>query len=209
MWVKHMTEEFKKFIDDLLKAFKEEDLDFLRPIYKEWFESSGFADQASFEDVAKEFKALAGLKVDNIEEYDGFFIAHAKDPDDPETTNDLVFRKEETWTYINPFSNRKSFKNIYAISYHAEGGTARVIFNSKRSPFIEDATNTTKLNSMINASLKPGDNEVTLEPVEGAPEVKLLISSAKEGDVVNTGEGDILNWSGKLDKKVTLKFKVE
>ncbi|MFH1684782.1 MAG: hypothetical protein ABH983_00595, partial [Candidatus Micrarchaeota archaeon] len=101
------------------------------------------------------------------------------------------------------------FKQVYAIGYAIQGGSLRVLFNGKRN-IVADKIQNSGFNSIINSALEIGENEITLESVDGTSlTVSLKISSAKPGDIVSTDQGNVLNWDGTVKEPVNLRFSAE
>jgi hypothetical protein len=202
---------FEEFLTGFFNAIKNDDFDFLNKLYADWLESSGVVPEeqkAQFVSlVIGDLKGLAGLEIDRCEEIGDFDIVYMK-AEGGEVS--IVFRKKgDSWVFFNEKSNFTQFKQVYALGYSVEGGKLRVLFNGKRTP-AADILESSGFNSLINSVLKPGENEITLESVDGSElKVTLMISSAKSGEVISSDQGNVLNWSGTVKEPVRLKFTAE
>jgi hypothetical protein len=206
-----MAKTFKDFMAEFFGAVKKNDFDFINRTYSDWLETSGevppeqkgmFANM-----IISDLQWLAGLNIDEYEEFGDYGVAHMK-TEDGEIS--ITFRKKgDSWAFFNEKMDFTKFKKVYAIGYQVEGGSLRVLFNGKRTP-IADKIQNSGFNSIINSALKVGENEMVLEPLEGAElKVSLRISSAKEGEIISTDEGNVLKWEGTVKEPVALKFKAE
>ena len=91
------------------------------------------------------------------------------------------------------------------------GGRLRILFNGKRSPVVNDIeADRNGMMSPINAALKVGENELTLQSLDGTPvDVSLQISSARLGGIADSSASDVLDWNGEVKEPVTVKINVE
>jgi hypothetical protein len=206
--------DFKVFLDAFFAAIKGEDKGFMRGVYQDWFESSGVVPKEQedyfYDAMFGDLKQLPECSLTGTESIDEFDIARLKAPDGSEAT--LVFmRKGDSWIYFDARTNLTLFKKVYAINYNVKGGRLRILFNGKRSPVVGDIeAGRNGFISMINSALEIGENEITLQPLDGKPvEVSLQISSAKTGEILDTGQGDVLNWNGTVEEPARLSFNAE
>ena len=206
-------ENFENFINAFLKAIKDEDSGFMRKVYGEWFSSSGVVpkDQEDyfFKMIFNELKPVLESRLKRTENYDDYYIAYFSEPDGSESF--FTFRKNaDGFAFFNERMNFSKFRKVYAISYDVSGGKLRFLFNGKRTPVVTDVDSTSGFVSLINAALKPGDNEITLQSVDGKSlKVSIGISSGEEGGIINSAQGDVLSWDGTVKDPVSLKFKAE
>lgn len=202
---------FQDFLTEFFNAAKSDNFEFLNKAYSDLVETSGEVPEHQRGEFAKmiigDLKQLAELKIDRIEEIGEYSIVYMKIPDGEFS---LAFKKKgDSWIFFNEKMNYTRFKQVYAIGYSVQGGSLRILFNGKRTP-IADKVQNSGFNSIINSVLNVGENEMTIESIDGAElSVKLTISSAKEGDVVSTDEGNVLSWSGTVKEPVSLKFVAE
>ena len=205
-----MATDFEEFIGKYFEAIKNEDLGFVKKVYSDWLETSGAVPRGQEEQFLKaafeSLKPMIGGRLEKTEEMGNFIIGHFKSD---EGGFSLTFKKEgDAYIFFNERSNFSKFKKVYAMNYNISGGGVRVLFNGSRTPVIEKISGSGFV-SLINSVLEPGPNEITLEPAGGEMECSLQISSAKEGEILDTAQGDVLNWEGVLARPVTLKFRVE
>ncbi len=206
-----MSSNFEEFLTEYFNAIKNDDLEALGKIYGDWLETSGEVPEEQKGEFTKmiigDLKQLADLKIDRTEEIGDFDKVYMK-IDDGEFS--LTFKKKgDSWIFFNEKSNFSLFKQIYAIGYAIQGGALRVLFNGKRNPTVGEIQNS-GFNSIINSALEIGENEITLESVEGTSlTVSLKISSAKSGEIISTDQGNVLNWEGTVKEPVSLKFTAE
>ena len=202
---------FQDFLTEFFNAAKSDNFEFLNKAYSDLVETSGEVPEHQRGEFAKmiigDLKQLAELKIDRIEEIGEYDIVYMKIPDGEFS---LAFKKKgDSWIFFNEKMNFTKFKQVYAIGYSVQGGSLRILFNGKRTP-IADKVQNSGFNSIINSVLSIGENEMTMESIDGAElSVKITISSAKEGDVVSTDEGNVLSWSGTVKEPVSLKFVAE
>lgn len=202
---------FQDFLTEFFNAAKSDNFEFLNKAYSDLVETSGEVPEHQRGEFAKmiigDLKQLAELKIDRIEEIGEYSIVYMKIPDGEFS---LAFKKKgDSWIFFNEKMNYTRFKQVYAIGYSVQGGSLRILFNGKRTP-IADKVQNSGFNSIINSVLNVGENEMTIESIDGAElSVNLTISSAKEGDVVSTDEGNVLSWSGTVKEPVSLKFVAE
>ena len=202
---------FQDFLTEFFNAAKSDNFEFLNKVYADILETSGEVPEDQRGEFTKmiigDLKQLAELKIDRIEEIGEYSIVYMKIPDGEFS---LAFKKKgDSWIFFNEKMNYTRFKQVYAIGYSVQGGSLRILFNGKRTP-IADKVQNSGFNSIINSVLNVGENEMTIESIDGAElSVKLTISSAKEGDVVSTDEGNVLSWSGTVKEPVSLKFVAE
>jgi len=202
---------FQDFLTEFFNAAKSDNFEFLNKAYSDLVETSGEVPEHQRGEFAKmiigDLKQLAELKIDRIEEIGEYDIVYMKIPDGEFS---LAFKKKgDSWIFFNEKMNFTKFKQVYAIGYSVQGGSLRVLFNGKRTP-IADKVQNSGFNSIINSVLNVGENEMTIESIDGAElSVKITISSAKEGDVISTDEGNVLSWSGTVKEPVSLKFVAE
>jgi hypothetical protein len=199
-------DSIEDFIKKLAKAIINNDIAFLKRVYGEWFDTSGVAKQAKFEDIVASMTFISTMKINSVDSFDDFAIIHGVS-DDNEL--ELVFQKtQESWIYVNNYSHLSEFKCIYSINYSCSG-KMRLLFNKKRSPFISDGSSDSTIISMINSALKVGENELTIQVLEGSPvNAMIIISSGSRGEIMDSNSGEVLNWSGKINKSTVLKFTV-
>jgi hypothetical protein len=205
-----MAATFEKFVREYFKAIRSEDLDFIKKVYADWLETSGAVPKGQEEQFLKaafeSLKPMANGKLDKTDEFGDFFVGHFKDP---EGEFSLTFRKMgDSWIFFNERSNYSRFKRVYAMNYNLSGGKVNVLFNGSRTPLIYEIQGSGFV-SLINSVLVPGENEITLEPAGGEVSGSLQISSAKEGEILDSAQGDVLNWEGVLKERASLKFKIE
>jgi len=206
-----MNSKFEEFLTGYFNAIKNDDLDYLGKVYQDWLDTSGEVPEEQKGQFTKmiigDLKQLAELKIDRTEEIGDFDIVYMK-IDDGEFS--LTFKKkEDSWVFFNEKSNFTLFKQVYAIGYAIQGGTVRVLFNGKRT-IAADKIQNSGFNSIINSVLNVGENEMTLESVDGQEAtVSLTISSAKPGEMISTDQGNVLKWEGKVKEPVSLKFTAE
>ncbi len=204
-----MTGEFKAFMARYFKALKESDLAFLKGVYLDWFGSSKVMPDRSVDEFLQaamlSLKDMAGGKLAGSECFDDFCIAHCAGKDGP---FDLTFRKKgDSYAFFNERSGFAAFSKVYALNYSIDGGKLRILFNGKRSPVVYEIEGSGFV-TLINSALKAGENEITLEPIDAGRKVKasVQVSSGVEGSVMETTQGDVLNWSGTVEKPVKVKF---
>ncbi|MBU0527657.1 hypothetical protein KKE92_04195 [Candidatus Micrarchaeota archaeon] len=206
-----MSNKFEEFLTGYFNAIKNDDLEFLGKIYADWLETSGEVPDEQKGEFTKmiigDLKQLAELKIDRTEEIGDFDIVYMK-IDDGEFS--LNFKKKgDSWIFFNEKSNFTLFKQVYAIGYAIQGGSLRVLFNGKRT-IVADKIQNSGFNSIINSALEIGENEITLESVDGTSlTVSLKISSAKSGEIISTDQGNVLNWDGTVKEPVNLRFSAE
>jgi hypothetical protein len=137
-----------------------------------------------------------------------FCIARMKDSDGSQYS--LTFMKKGgSWIYFNERTNFSLFKKIYALGYVVDGQERLgILFNGKRSPVLAEIGSSGFV-SLINAALRPGDNEITILPGKSPARVTIRISSAKSGDVINSAQGDVLSWEGIVKEPVKLNFRAD
>lgn len=207
-------EPFEDFLTELFEAIRHEDKGFIRKVYGDWLFSSGIVPKSQeeiFYDAAfGDLRPLLEGKLERVEEMDDFRIAHYRGPSGGFS---LTFReKEGSFIFFNEKSNYSSFHKVYALNYGVQGkGRLRLIFNGRRSPLIADIEGgRSGFNSLINAALAIGTNELTLKSLDkGELEVSLQISSAEKGGIMDSAHGDVLSWSGKVADEVRLRFEAE
>lgn len=205
-----MAEEFEGFIREYFDAIKNENVEFIKKVYSEWLETSGAVPAGEEEQFLKaafeSLRPMASGKLHKTEEMGNFIVGHFKS-DEGEFS--LTFKKKDgSYVFFNERSNYSKFKKVYAMNYNLSGGSVRIFFNGSRTPVVGEIENSGFI-SLINSVLEPGENEITLEPVGGEVEGSVQISSAKEGEILDSAQGDILNWEGSLKGPVILKFEIE
>ncbi|MEW6036434.1 MAG: hypothetical protein AB1529_07525 [Candidatus Micrarchaeota archaeon] len=201
---------FVDFFKEYLAAVKAGDMGFIRDVYSDWFASAGVP--GNLDDFLKagmpDLKKAAEGALAKEECFGPFCIAHMKD-DSGEYS--LTFRKKgDSWIFYNERTNFSKFGNVYAISYSVKGsGRLRIYFNGKRSPFVADIQPGHEgFVSLINSALAIGENELTLDSLDRVPlEVSIRVSSAKPGGVIDSAQGDVLAWEGKVEDPVRVSFK--
>lgn len=207
-----MADKFEEFLKAYFNAIRNEDAAFIKKVYSEWLETSGAVPKGQEDGFLKaafeSLKPMLSGKLERTEQYDGFHLAHFKDA---EGEFSLTFReRDDSFVFFNERSNYSLFKKVYAIGYNVSGGKLRMLFNGKRSPAVTDIDSTSGFVSMINSALQVGKNEIELMSPDGAElVVSLRISSAKEGDIMNSNQGDALSWDGKVKDPVKLDFTAE
>lgn len=205
-----MAADFEQFIAEYFDAIRNEDTGFIKKVYSEWLETSGAVPAGQQEQFLKaafeSLKPMVNGKLEKTEEMENFTVGHFKS-DEGEFS--LTFKKKEgTYIFFNERSNYSKFSKVYAMNYNLSGGKVRVLFNGSRTPLIGEIENSGFV-SLINSVLEPGENGITLQPVDGQVECSVQISSAKEGEILDSAQGDVLNWEGILKEPVSLKFNVE
>ncbi len=205
-----MAESFKEFMGRFLKAINEGDAEFLKAVYLDWFQSSGVMKGGRFEDflaaALPDLKGMAGSRLEGEESFGDFHIALLRDEDGSESS--LAFReKGGSFVFFNERSGFAAFKKVYALGYAIEGGRLRVLFNGKRFPLMYEIGSSGAV-SLINCALVPGGNELTIEPALPGASItaSIRISSAPEGGIINSAQGDVLSWDGPVSGPVKLKF---
>ena len=206
--------EFKEFMESFQKAIRQSDRKFMESVYGGWFGSAGFPkDQreqffhAIFEDLKH---MVSGASGEEPECFGDFCIARFKEAGGDGIFS-LVFRKKgDSWEYFNERSNFSSFSKVYAIGYQVDGeARVGVLFNGMKSPVLTDIGSSGFV-SLINAALRKGENEITLlPPPSGSAKASIQISSAKEGEIIDSAQGDVLRWDGVVEEPVKLKFRAE
>lgn len=202
---------FEDFLNEFFNAAKSDNFDFINKVYADLVETSGEVPPEQKGEFAKmimgDLKQLAELKVDRIEEIGDYPVAYMKVPDGEFSVT--FMKKGDSWVFFNEKMNFTKFKKVYAIGYQVDGGALRVLFNGKRTPLADKIQNS-GFNSIINSGLNVGENELTLESIDGAElKVSLQISSAKEGEIVTTSDGNVLKWEGAVKEPVKLQFSAE
>jgi hypothetical protein len=198
---------FEDFFPRYLEAIRKRDIAFLKNVYLDLYETSGLAAGSAEEDDADKFFAMLpdmlkefaspALKIGKIEQYDDFATVKMNSGD---SEIEAAFRKKgDSWSFFDGRIGYVSFKKTYALSYQVNGeGSIRVLINGKRNPFVGDITGMGFI-SLINSALKVGKNEMTLQPLSAAPiSARIQVSSAKSGEMLDTGQGDVLSWEGKI-----------
>jgi len=205
--------DFESFLKKYFEAIKNEDAEFIKKVYGDWLETAGIVpegqEDAFYKAVFGDLKQLLGGSLVRTDAFDDFVIAHLKD-DNGEFS--LTFQKKgDSYIYFNERTNFTSFKLVYTLGYNVKGGKLRMLFNGKRSPVVNDIeADRNGMMSPINAALKVGENELTLQSLDGVPvQVSLQISSAKAGEIADSSASDTLDWEGEVKEPVTLKFKTE
>lgn len=196
-----------------MNAIDNEDVAFLKKVYMSWFKTSEILpldqEEYFFSNIFVDLNSMKNSKLIGTETFDGFDIAHMKNQDESEYQ--LIFQKNgEDWIYFNERSNYSLFKNTYAINYNIEDGKLRILFNGTRSPIVTDIDSTSGLVSLINSSLKIGENEITLQSLDEIP-IKVMISISnceKRKGAIMTTNGNVLQWNGVVKEPVKLKFLV-
>lgn len=208
-----MADAFSQFMADFFKALKGWDVRFLTGVYSDWFESSGVMPDrkiGEFLSAAKlDLTGMAGSKMAGSECFDDFCIAACKGKDGSEFS--LTFKKKgDSFVFFNERSGFAQFGKVYALGYAVDGGKIRIRFNGKRSPLIYEME-TSGAVSFINSALKNGENEITLEPAAAGSKarVSIRISSAAEGGIINSSQGDVLAWDVEVADTVSRKFFAE
>lgn len=204
-----MVSDFEGFVNEYFEAIRNEDVEFIRKVYSEWLETSGAVPPGKEDDFLRaafeSLKPMVNGKLERTEELGNFLVAHFRDA---EGEFSLTFKKKDgSYIFFNERSNYSKFKKVYAMNYNLSGGKLMVLFNGSRTPLIGEIGNSGFV-SLINSVLEPGENEIALEPV-GEVKGSLQISSAKEGEILDSAEGDVLNWGGTLKEPLKLKFHVE
>jgi hypothetical protein len=203
---------FADFFRDYLAAVKAGDMGFIRNVYSDWFASAGMPGK--LDDFLKagmpDLKKAAAGAYAKEECFGPFCIAHMKDASGEYS---LTFRKKgDSWIFYNERTNFSKFGNVYAISYSVKGaGRLRIYFNGKRSPFVSDiGAGTEGFVSLINSALSVGTNELTLDSLDRVPlQVSIRVSSAKPGGVIDSAQGNVLIWEGKVEDPVSVSFTAE
>jgi hypothetical protein len=208
-----MTGDFKAFLERFFSSIGRGDSDFLRGVYLDWFESSGAMPDREFGEfldaAMPDLRDMLGSSLAGEECFGDFCIAHMKGADG--SAFSLAFRRKgSSFVFFNERSGFASFRKAYALNYALDGGRLRVLFNGKRSPIIYEIGSTGFV-TLINSALKPGANEMTLEPAVAGAKVKasIRISSGTEGDIMDSAQGDALSYDGVVGGPVTLKFLAE
>jgi hypothetical protein len=208
-----MAGTFKEFIARLFKAIKDGDAAFLKTVYLDWFESSAVMPDRGFGDfiaaALPDLRRLPELRLAREEVFDDYCIAHLLNKDGSETT--LTFKKKgDSYVFFNERSGFASFKKVYALNYSLDGGKLRILFNGKRSPVVHEIGSFGFV-TFINSALKPGANEITLEPADAGASVKasIRVSSGTEGEIMESAQGNVLSWDGTVSGPVMLKFNAE
>lgn len=201
--------EFEAFITEYLRAVREDDASFLEKVYGAWLASSGAMPGSSVEDFLRmarsDLEPVGKSSFLGSECFGDFCVAQLKAADGPAFS--LCFRKKgESWEFFNERTNLSSFKKIYAIGYLVEGeGRLAVRFNGAESPVLRDIRSSGFV-SMINSALIAGKNELTLLNSGKPARVSIRISSGRQGDVMDSAQGDVLIWEGVVDKAASLEF---
>ena len=203
-----MAADFEDFIREYFDAIKNENIDFIKKVYSEWLETSGAVAPGKEEQFLKaafeSLKPMVGGKLDETEDLGNFIVGHFKS-DEGEFS--LTFKKKDgSFIFFNERSNYSKFQKVYAMNYNLQGAGARVLINGSRTPVIGEIHGSGFV-SLINCVLEPGENEITLEPA-GEVKASIQISSAKEGEILDSAQGDVLNWEGTLTGPLSLKFTV-
>lgn len=205
-----MADEFSQFMARFFKALGSYDVPFLKEVYGDWFESSGIMPDRKIEEflaAAKlDLSSMAGSRLAGNECFGGYCIAKCRGADGAEF--ELTFMKKGgTFVFFNERSGFAQFKKVYALGYAVDGGKIRMLFNGNRSPLVYEIA-TSGAVSFINSALRPGENELTLEPVAAGSKahVSIRISSAAEGGIINSSQGDVLAWDGEVGTRITLRF---
>lgn len=205
-----MAATFEEFIKEYFEAIKNEDVEFIKKVYSEWLETSGAVPRGQEEQFLKaafeSLKPMVNGKLDKTDEYGNFIVGHFKS-DEGEFS--LTFKKKgDGFIFFNERSNYSKFKKVYAMNYNLSGGSVRILFNGSRTPAIYEIQNSGFV-SLINSVLEPGENEITLQAADGEVKGSVQISSAKEGEILDSAQGDVLNWEGTLKEPIKLKFQIE
>ncbi|MFH1393503.1 MAG: hypothetical protein ABII71_02225 [Candidatus Micrarchaeota archaeon] len=204
---------FEEFLKEYFKAIEAGDKEFVKKVYSDWLETSGMVPEDKMDfflsAVFGDLKQMVGAKLVKTENIDDFNVAHYKDENGEFTLS--FMKKDGSWVFFNERSNFSLFKRAYAINYNVKGGRLRILFNGKRFPLISDIEDGRNgVITLINCALKPGENEVILQSLDGTSlEVSLQISSGKVGEVMNSAQGDSLDYNGRVKEPVVLKFKAE
>ncbi len=201
--------EFAAFIKRFIEAVRKDDAVFLEAVYRDWFASSGIMPGSSVGEFLKmardDLEGIGKSAFMESECFGEFCVAQLKDADG--SAFSLCFRKKaDSWEFFNERTGLSSFKKIYAIGYMVEGeGRLAVRFNGAESPVLRDI-GSSGFASMINAALKVGRNELTLINSGKPVRATIRISSGKEGEVMDSAQGDVLSWEGVVDKAASLGF---
>lgn len=199
--------DFRKYLDGFLGAVRKKDKDYIRKAYSEYDIKSQMSEEDFFGMIFQMLGGIAEKEPDELEEFGDFAIAMFKDS---EGQMNLTFvKKGDSFVVYNDRKNYAKFKKVYAIGYVVEGDArVGVRFNGKEFPVLRDI-GTSGFASMINSALEAGENEITLLPREKPAKVTIRISSGKEGDIIDSAQGDVLSWEGVVKAPVKLRFKAE
>ncbi|MEW6721937.1 MAG: hypothetical protein AB1324_01605 [Candidatus Micrarchaeota archaeon] len=208
-----MAEEFGDFLKKYLDAVRNGDKAFMAGVYSEWFDTSGFPKEQKeqfFHAIFEDLKQVIAGAPEEPECFGDFCIAHFRDAEGEGRFSLTFRRKGESWEYFNERSGFSKFSKVYSIQYVVEGEERLgILFNGKKSPVLIDI-GSSGFASLINAALVPGDNEITLlPPASGSARVSIRISSGRQGDIVNSAQGDVLSWDGVVKGPAKLNFRAE
>jgi hypothetical protein len=204
--------EFGDFIRKFIDALAKKDEAFMKGAYADILASGIVPDDQKagfFEMAFSMLENVKNLPLEGTECFDDFCIATFKGEDDS-TLSFTFMKKGESWVLFSERMNLKSFKKVYGIGYVVEGEERLgILFNGKKSPIVRDIGSSGMI-SLINSALTPGENELTLIPPQGMTvKADIRISSAAEGEAMNSAQGDVLIWQGEVKEPVKLKFRAE
>jgi hypothetical protein len=200
--------DFDAFFKEFMGAIKSGDRQFIRKVYSEFDIEKEMSEEQFFRIISQMIGPLADRKPDSVESFDDFYIMHFRE--EGGELNLTFMKKGDSFVMYNEKANYSRFKKVYRIGYAIEGGgSVAIFFNGKRFPFLREI-GASGFVSLINSALVAGENELTLIPPEkGQAKVSISISSAKEGDIMDSAQGDVLSWEGEVKEPVKLKFRAE
>ena len=114
--------------------------------------------------------------------------------------------KLSAWSGVE---NLADLTQVYAIQINGQkGATLDIGFNGdKRIVQFRDRLNSSYIDSNIVGYLVKGKNKLYLTPNEmPSQEVEVIITSAKEGEIIASESGNVLKWKGVIDKLTELEF---